>query len=161
MIEVTQTGLKELGEALQALADKGYKEIVPKALRRAANPVRNSVRAKAPVLKKPDERRTPGTIKKNVVIVKEGRLPAGILGVRVKVRKLSRKSIAEYKRSSGLAGANNPKDPFYWAAVEKGGGNAPAQPFLRPAFDSTKEDFTRNFTAEVEKEVVKLWNSFK
>jgi hypothetical protein len=162
-VTVEYKGLRDLGILFQQMAEKGHKRIVPNALRRAAVPMRNRIKELAPVLKPgtDDPRRKPGTLKKSIVLVSERRRKRDIVGVRIKVRALKAEKVLDFKTKTGKSGANNPNDPFYWAAVEKGGGYAPAISYLRRGFDEDKGAFTERFVDEASKEIVKLWKAGK
>jgi HK97 gp10 family phage protein len=64
----------------------------------------------------------------------------------VSVRKLSLRALSTFKRRQAdrrRAGKRtrriDPRDAYYWFFVEFGTARTPARPFLRPAFDSLKD----------------------
>jgi HK97 gp10 family phage protein len=57
----------------------------------------------------------------------------------VRVKPLKGKKVAAFKKSTGFRSDQNPDDPFYWWFLEFGTSKMAARPFLRPAFESTKD----------------------
>lgn len=133
-------GLRELGEALEGLTEAVRKRIMRRALRRAAEPVEATAKALAPVLKKPDPRRRAGTLRNAIRTAVMFTANPYEAAVKVGVKRLGRKKVSAFKTASGKSSTDNPDDPFYAHAVEKGGGNAPADPFLRPALFAHREN---------------------
>ena len=100
-------GIRELALAARKLNDEVKAKIAYRALIAGARITRNAARALAPVLQakyQGDPRRQAGTLRNAIV------------GVRM----LSKASIAKFKQQTGKAGAANPRDPYYWWAVEAG-----------------------------------------
>jgi HK97 gp10 family phage protein len=73
----------------------------------------------------------------------------------VTVRRLSRKKIAEFKRKTGKKSSANPLDPFYWAILEFGKSDRTRHPFIRPAFDSKKEEAAKEIGVALDKAIQK------
>lgn len=57
----------------------------------------------------------------------------------VGIRPLSRRAVARFKRETGKKSGLNPVDPYYWKVLEFGKSDRTAHPFLRPAFNASKE----------------------
>lgn len=137
-VSVKVSGLKELGKNLQALDKKVRNRISVKAMRAGGRIIRDSARAKAPVLQESVPHRRKGTLKRSIVErTKVGK--NGKTTTIVAVRNLSGKQIAKFKGKTGKSGAKNPNDPFYWRFVEFGTSKMPAKPFMRPAFEQNKQ----------------------
>lgn len=137
-VSVKVSGLKELGKNLQALDKKVRNRISVKAMRAGGRIIRDSARAKAPVLQENVPHRRKGTLKRSIVErTKVGK--NGKTTTIVAVRNLSGKQIAKFKGKTGKSGAKNPNDPFYWRFVEFGTSKMPAKPFMRPAFEQNKQ----------------------
>lgn len=134
-------GLKELDARMRALQrEVGVKNVpatkwVMRALHDGARVIRDEAKRLAPVLREPDPRRYPGELKGNIV-EHASREEWGTVYVRVRNR--------GYIFADGPDSRSNPKsssrkgNPNYWWLVEYGTSQAPAQPFLRPAFESKK-----------------------
>ena len=92
----------------------------------------------APVLFKSKPYRRAGTLKKAIKsstkVLKNGKN-----GTVIRVKGLTAKQRGAFKAKNASSGAYNPKDPYYWRFVEFGTSKMPAKPFLRPAFEQTKE----------------------
>jgi len=115
MANVLTVKLDGIDELKRALADASVKirtKAVRGALREAGKVIQSAARAAAPVLSVPHKGRSPGTVKKNIVVrVSKFSRQAGDEGVFIGVRPIRGK--ARIKRL-GRAGAGNPNDPYYW-----------------------------------------------
>lgn len=139
-------GLKELDARMQALQREFGTANVPagkwlmKGLHDGARVIRDDARQRAPVLRKPDPRRHPGELRGSIV-EHASREHHNTVYVRVRSR--------GYIFAPGPDTRRNPKssqrkgNPNYWWLVEFGTSKAPAQPFLRPAFESKKGEALR------------------
>jgi HK97 gp10 family phage protein len=148
-------GLSELKNTLKDLPAVLGEKVLRAALRAGAKPISDEARVLAPVLKEPDPRRKPGTVKKNIVTRKSKQQKYGVY---VGVKALKAKQILAFRQKAGAKngkGANNPDDPFYWIFSEFGTAKMPAAPFLRPAFESKKYDALKRFEDHAKKRVVK------
>lgn len=122
------TGFKELAKALKELGPRVAKNGLRAATSAGAAVIRNEARSRAPV--------DTGEMKKDIQMKRErdqrdGGLFAASYSVFVRSGKKS--------RLSGKA-RDVQKDSFYWKFVEFGTSKMAAQPFLRPSFESRKED---------------------
>jgi HK97 gp10 family phage protein len=158
--DVRIEGLTELHKTLNALPVHLEKKAVMGALRAAAQIIRKEAQENVPVLQKPDPRRKPGTVKRNITVKRSKRERAGVY---IGVAKVGRKALANFKKSGGRKGANNPDDPFYWMFLEFGTKNYPAQRFLRNAFESKRfaaiAKFREYMARRLKKEAEKLARS--
>lgn len=148
------TGLKELGQRLNALERKTKNRIAVKAMRRGGVIIRDQARANAPVLKQPVPHRRAGTLRKAIStrtkIEKGGKVRTYIW-----VKGLKTKQILKFKGKSGKSGSYNPRDPFYWRFVEFGTSKMPAKPFMRPAFQQSKETAAKEIITTLREEIIR------
>lgn len=128
-------GMKEYARRLQELGDGMVTRGCVVALAPGANILREAARARAPVLKTPDPRRRPLTLKNAVqaLRVKTTRFAATFV---VGIRLLKGSQVAAFKKRTGKAGNENPDDPFYGTILEYGKTPRTRRPFLKPAFDA-------------------------
>ena len=158
-VSVRIHGAREVLRAMQELPRRLDRRILNKALISGARLVRDEARRMAPVLKELDPRRRPGTLQRAVHAgaVRPDRYAATVW---VRVRPLTRRQIASFRKKSKAAGALNPNDPFYWRFVEFGTSKMAAQPFLRPAFEMKKvpavNEVVRDARERVQAEIAKL-----
>lgn len=119
-------GLRDLGAALQELGADVARRVVFAAALSAAQVVRKEASQRAP------RSAAPHRVGRGGPVVQPGNLAKGIATKRL-------------KRSAGKAEyevrwkAKKKGDPFYGLFQEFGTANQPAQPFMRPAFEATKE----------------------
>ena len=141
MAEIHQWhGFAELDHNLKLLGEEVRERGVKRMMSRAAVPMRNDARRRAPVLKVADPRRAPGTLR-NAIKIWRKRITRYAATYYVGVRGLSGKAASAFKTGNkGKASTENPNDPYYWRWVELeiGRSNYQAQPFLRPAFEAQK-----------------------
>lgn len=144
--EVRIAGLKELLQGLASLPAELGKGAIYSALGGAGSVVRKEAMARVPVLSASDPavlagRRKPETLKR-AIRVSRSRINKGQRGlweVIVRVKPLKGKAIANFKSTTGKKSSQNPDDPYYWWWVEFGTSKMAARPFLRPAFEQTKD----------------------
>lgn len=138
MGNVKVEGLSQIHKALSELGRKVSNKIAVKAMREGGKIVREQARQNAPVLSQSTPYRRAGTLKKAIKsstkVLKNGKI-----GTVIRVKELTAKQIETFKVRSGKKGALNPKDPYYWRFLEFGTSKMPAKPFLRPAFEQSKE----------------------
>ena len=142
-VSVKVEGLEALRVALRELPLAVQKNVLSGAVRKGAIVIRDDAQARAPVLREPDPRRKPGTVR-DAIRATRGRRDGSSATAFVYVRALTKRAVGRFKdalRRAGkrVKGANNPDDPFYWRFLEFGTSKLPARPFLRPAFDARKE----------------------
>lgn len=143
-------GLKELDARMRVLQKEIGTKNVPatawmmRGLHDGARVIRDEAKLRAPILqpregRNPalDPRRHPGELKGNIV-EHASREEWGTVYVRVRTR--------GYIFAGGFDSSRNKKsstrkgNPNYWWLVEFGTSQAPAQPFLRPAFEKKKRE---------------------
>lgn len=152
-VSVKVSGLKELAKRMQDLDKKVRNRISAKAMRAGGRIVRDTARAKAPVLQESVPHRRKGTLKRSIVertkVGKNGKTTTYIA-----VKNLSGKQIAKFKGKSGKSGAKNPSDPYYWRFVEFGTSKMPAKPFMRPAFEQSKNQAANEIIRTLRSEIL-------
>lgn len=127
-------GFDELARKLRSLPDAMRKKVVRNALAAGGRLVRDAARRAAPVLDQPTPYRTPGLVRRSIVVrtSKRDRL-IGNVGVFINVRPAKgakykttmRKVFGAKIKSSRMVrasqrGANSRLDPFYWRFQEFG-----------------------------------------
>ena len=139
-------GMRELLQGLSDLPFELGKGAIYAALGGAGAIVRKEAQALAPQLSGADPAvlrgvRKPGTLKRAIRVSRSklNRGKDGLWEVIVRVKPLKRKQVSKFKSSTGLRSIDNPDDPYYWWWVEFGTSKTAAQPFLRPAFENTKD----------------------
>jgi HK97 gp10 family phage protein len=139
-------GVDELRRALEAMPARIRARAVRAALRKAALPIRDDAKARAPVLQGRLPYRTPGTVRRRISLrASKFARQAGDEGVFVGVKPLRGRADT---RRYGKAGARNPNDPFYWRFLEFGTRKMAARPFLGPAARAKGNEVVRNFLRE-------------
>lgn len=151
-VRVQVTGLRELERTLRMVGEKMRKKILRKAMRKGALPIAKAARARAP-----RDRKHEGKIAKDLrgialhrsIAVRSARKRRGgqeDLSVRVTAT-VPHAHLVEY--------GTGPR----YHADGKYVGQAPAQPFMRPAFEETKGQaqaiVAREIAAGIEREVRK------
>ena len=156
-VKIDISGDKALKEILDALPKKLQKKLLNKAFRKAAKPLIAAAKAKAPVSGKKSFLSAHGDFKKGarstkLVKHKKGELKRSI-GVIIGKGPLA---VAYIGPRYGSGKAN---DAWYAHFVEFGTVKQKAQPFMRPAWDSTKnrvqDSILFTVKAEIRKEIVK------
>jgi len=139
-------GLKELLAGLSALPFELGKNAIYAALGGAGAVVRREAQNRVPILAQSDPAvqrgvRKPGTLKRAIRVSRSKRNKGqnGLWEVIVRVKPLKGRQVKAFKNTSGKAARDNPDDPYYWWWVEFGTSKMAARPFLRPAFESTKD----------------------
>lgn len=117
-------GFDALAAKLREIPKAMRKRVLRNALSAGARIVRDDARRNAPVLSAPAPYRTPGTVKK-AIVVRSSKVArrAGDVGVFVNVR----------PAKSGARGAKSKTDPYYWRFVNFGTAKMAARPFLTKA----------------------------
>lgn len=144
-VTVRLTGIDDLKRAVDALRNDLRKKVVRGALRDAAKPIVAAAKANAPVLRKATKYRTPGLLRKSIVVrsskVFNGR--NGELGVYISVR----------GKKGARRGARSADDPFYWRFSEFGTRKMAKRPFLLPAFKSQAGAALRIFQSRLKERI--------
>jgi HK97 gp10 family phage protein len=155
--DFTVQGGAELAKRLAEIPPKLENKVLRAAVRAGSVVIANEAKSRAPVLREPDPRRNPGTLKK-AIKPRSTKVVKGLVSGGVAVRMLSAAQIQKFKAAGGSKGANNPNDPFYARWVEYGTVKMAAQPFMRPALSSKAQaaiDEVARVTAAGLDEVVK------
>lgn len=163
-ITVTLDGLAQLKKSLADLPDKLRRKVLLSALRKAAAVVRKAARVATPVLQEPTPYRTPGLLRKRLM-VRQSRTAkaAGNVGVFVNVKpaegaKYVKHNIlgVKYKtvKTASKRGAKSSSDPYYWRFVAFGTRKMPARNFLQAGADALPQAlaiFEREIGQAIEK----------
>ncbi|MFI0609114.1 MAG: HK97-gp10 family putative phage morphogenesis protein [Anaerolineae bacterium] len=154
VLQIKLDGIDALKAALSDVSEKIRKRAIRGALRDAARVIQTAARTAAPVLAAPTARRSPGTVRRNIVVrPSKFARRQGDEGVYVSVRGIRGKvRVARL----GKAGASNPNDPYYWRFLEFGTRKMAARPFLGPAARSKGEEAIRIFMARVVPQIERL-----
>lgn len=131
-------GLQELRRTLKELPRRTQKKITRKAVSEGAKPIVKKAKQLVPLLKAPVPHRKRGTVRKNIRY--KVRVSGDNAEVSIWVKGLASEKIVNFKASTGKAGRDNPDDPFYWWFVEFGTRKMAARPFMRPAYESEKDN---------------------
>lgn len=147
-------GLKEMGNALESFTQKVAKNALNSALSAAATPIIKEAKRHAAQAREPHEMQYGGKGKK--VIVQPGLLKESIRRRRLKVGELR-----QLNATAGVAiyigkGTKQKLYPRYWHFVEYGTSKMAAYPFLRPAFDSQKENAVAKFKEKLAQNIEKI-----
>lgn len=148
-MQIKVEGMAELAKALKALpAEIAGKNGGPlrKAIGRAAVVIRDDARRRAPV--------DTGNLRDNIIAVRKRKSPQGTEGYFVEVRRKRRKyANTRANRRKGRVGKTYESlgEAYYGMFVELGTAKMPAQPFLRPAFESKKVEAVETFRVELAK----------
>lgn len=167
MADVMQTrGLREMHDQLKALGAAASKGGGPlrAALAKAATLGRNAARELAPV--------ESGVMRDNIVIyrVRDPRAEGHTEQYHVLVRwrsakKVDTKTYRNSRRNRKLRRAGQKfqdrRALFYAKLIEFGRSGVPAQPFMRPAFESTKQQATAVFAATLRAGIDRVLRALK
>jgi HK97 gp10 family phage protein len=135
-------GFRELEQNLKMLGSEMHEKGVKRMMSRAAVPMRDDAKVRAPILREPDPRRRPGALRDAISIWRKKGTQHAVTYY-VGVRRLSKKAVRAFKQATGRSSSENPDDAFYGLMVELGTSKMRAQPFLRPAFESKKLESVR------------------
>ena len=162
------TGLDEVQAKLRQLGNKRKaKNAANRASRKAMNIVKKAARENA---KRLDDKDSPEKIWKNIITKAARTRGTGFVVMRVGVKGgASQYANTRVNRRAGRAGRTyqtqgdkkNPGgDTWYWRFKEFGSATNSADPFLRPALNNNinavQAEFTRAYSAELDKEIAKL-----
>lgn len=159
IVEIRISGLREINRAMQELPRRMDRRLLSKSLIAGGRLIRDEARDRVPLLQLPDPRRVRGALRR-AIHVGAVRPEGHTASVWIRVRSLTRRQIASFKKKRGKSAATNPNDPFYWRFVEFGTSRMPARPFLRTAFEAKKVDAVNAAIADlaprVQAEIAKL-----
>lgn len=143
MTTIKIDGLKELGQAMRGLTEDVNKRIARAATGAAAQVIRKQAIQNAPV--------DTGNLKRNIIAK---RLPPAETSLTSEhIVTVRQGKVTKKQKEKGL------KDAFYGRFVEFGTVKAPAQPYLRPAFDSKKEEAVRAMTDRLKARIDREYRS--
>ena len=148
-IKVEIEGLKELQAALLELPKKTAKNALRSAVNAGASVIRKDARKRAPVYTGPVSagHPPPGTLKRSVIQKYIRELSNDFQTTfYVTVRK------GKKYREQGKKG-NLSQDAFYAYFVEYGTAKMTAKPFLRPAFEATKDEALQAMMAKLKERI--------
>lgn len=145
-------GLREYQQKLDALGDGMADHGCVYALAGGIDQMRDAVRARVPVLRRPDPRRRAGTLRNAIQALRSSATKYAVTYV-AGIRLLSGRAIRAFKRKTGKGARDNPSDPFYGPVLEYGKTPRTRHPFIRPGFQAageaalrTSADRLRTFT---------------
>lgn len=151
-VTIAAPGLSQVQDALRRLPDKLSNKIVRAAMLKAVQPVLTAVKLHAP--------KDSGLLQK--MQVKSGSIRGGNILIRVGARYLSKtqisRNIAKRRKSKRSKAAI--ENAYYDRFLEYGTVNMPAQPYLRPAFDSKKEEFVAILVVEINYRLEEAYKKF-
>lgn len=147
------TGLDEVQAKLKQLGNKRKaKNAANRASRKAMNIIKKAAVQNAKAI---DDKDSPEKIWKNIVTK-----PGKTKGYDSVMMKVGVKGGAKKRFMASPGKPNSGGDTFYWRFDEFGTSTQSARPFLRPAMnnniDAVKAEFTRAYSAELDKEIAKL-----
>jgi len=134
------TGFAEMAKKLREFGPKVGRKHLRAATSKGAAVIRKKARELAPV--------DTGEMRKDIQQKREKTSGDNIASYSVYTRS------GKKSRMSGKA-RNVDKDSFYWKFQEFGTAKMPAQPFMRPAFESEKENAVDVLGAELDKRIQK------
>lgn len=152
-MQIKIEGLAELAKRLRELpSELSGKNGGPlrKAIGRASVVIRDEARRLAPV--------DTGNLRDNIIAVRKRKSPQGNEGYFIEVRRKRRKyANTRANRRKQRAGMTYESmgEAYYGMFIELGTAKMPAQPFLRPAFESKKVEAVEVFRAEFAKAIAK------
>jgi HK97 gp10 family phage protein len=157
MAQIRVEGLAELSRRLRELPDA--------IAGKGGGPLRYAIFQAAKVIKDQAIANAPedtGLLKKNIVTARQRKNPRGREGYFIEVRR-KRRHYANTRanvRKGKVGKTYDVRDAYYGMMIEFGTQNMPAQPFMRPAFESKKEQaamqFRESFAKAIEMAVRKL-----
>jgi len=138
-VTIELTNKAEILQLLDRLPRAFESKAVRKLIKYAVDPLVKKARELAPRSKRPHIGKygkvMPGTLAKSIgtIDMKRSRKVALVVGPRVR----------------GVFGKN--RSGWYGQFIERGTKNIPARPFMRPAYDLTKEEVVRRFEQDAKK----------
>ncbi len=144
-VEIQIEGLAEMDQALSAFTDKVAKKALDSAISYATSPIVKEVKRLAAVAPEPHEMKYGN----EYVEVQPGLLKSAI-----RRRKLKKRELEKLEASAGQAiyigkGTKQKLYPRYWHFVEFGTQHSTPTPYLRPAFDTKREEAIQRFKTKL------------
>lgn len=169
MADVRVNGLSGLARALEALPKVIAKRYLRRAMVAGLTPMKEDARARAPVLKTPDDRRIPGALRDAIIIWRD-RHPGSVaekyyvLVRKIKINRAQRRLIRVLNRAGRSITVLG--DAFYGTILEKGWtdkrtGAFHIFPFMRPAFEAGKEGAVTAFAESLRSDLPAAVNEAK
>ena len=140
------TGFKELAKALKELGPRVGRKHLRGAASKGATLIRNEARVLAP--------KDTGEMARDIMVKRERSAGDHIASYSVFVRSGKKSRLAGRKRDMN-------RDSYYWRFLEFGTRKMPAQPFLRPAFETRKEGAVDAVGAELDKRIQQEANDLR
>lgn len=149
MATVTVNGLDELAHALDNLPQVIAKRYLRRAMVAGLSLIKDEAQQRCPVLQIPDDRRIAGALRDAIIIFRD-RSPENMTEKyyvtirKIKLTRAQKKVIRILNRGGKTLGIL--EDAFYGRFPEFGTSKMAAQPFMRPAFESQKENAVAAFS---------------
>jgi HK97 gp10 family phage protein len=154
MAEVRLNGVDQLGRALENLPKVIAKKYLRRAMVAGMTPIKVEAQARAPVLKVADDRRIAGALRDAIILFRDRNPGASGAAEKyyVTIRKIklnrAQKKIVRLLNNNGRS-ITVMGDAFYGRFPEFGTAKMAPMPFMRPAFESQKENALNAFTASL------------
>lgn len=150
-------GLDALRRRFRMLPEEVQKKELARAVSKGAAVIGKEARSLAPVLQTPTPERTAGLLRRMV------RWTSGVrrdseASAFVTVRRPGGKALAKAKTQGKGSGQ---VDPWYWRMVEFGTSKMAAIPFMRPAFESKKQQAAEVIKKELAEGVERQANALR
>ena len=150
--EITINCLSDMSDALSQFSERIAKNALNSALSAGALPIEQEARRFASVAPEPHQMQYGG----EYVEVKPGLLISAI-----RRRRLKKGELASIGAEAGVAifigkGTKQKLYPRYWHFIEFGTSRMGAIPFLRPAFDTKKEEALSRFKQKLAQNIAKI-----
>lgn len=137
-------GLREYSQKLQSLGDGMLETGCVRALALGGEVLVRAVRRFVPVLKMPDPRREPGTLRNAVQKMRvRGRAAKYAVTYVIGIRLLTSRQVSQFKRQTGRKSSENPRDPFYGTILVYGRTPRTRHDFMRPGFQAGAPEAVR------------------
>jgi HK97 gp10 family phage protein len=136
-------GLRELGESMKKLDLAVRFKISERALRAGAAVIQRNAKKLAPQSDEPHQ----WGVRKGVK-VDPGNLKKNVFTVRIKNTNLTSEVEVRVRRTK-----KPPKDAFYWLFLEFGTVKMAPRPFIRPAFQQSREQAANRIAERLKKEI--------
>lgn len=135
-------GLREYALKLEALGDGMATTGCITALADGGEALVRGVRQLVPILKSPDPRRTPGTLRNAIQKLRVKTTRFAVTYV-VGIKLLGARAVSRFKQMTRRKSADNPHDPFYGTVLEFGRIPRTQHPSIKPGFEISKYEAVR------------------